>query len=113
MKFYRSLIYTLCHLRFDYSVAEDGANRFYPEIRKYYPHLNDGSLEPGYAGIRPKLTGPMQIPSDFIVQASHSMLIIFFQLTNCFVRCSYPINGIPNAGREDSWHTRLGKPLWY
>ncbi|XP_047951480.1 L-2-hydroxyglutarate dehydrogenase, mitochondrial [Salvia hispanica] len=53
---------------FDYSVAEDGANRFYPEIRKYYPHLNDGSLEPGYAGIRPKLTGPMQIPSDFIVQ---------------------------------------------
>ncbi|KAL1539466.1 L-2-hydroxyglutarate dehydrogenase, mitochondrial [Salvia divinorum] len=52
----------------DYSVAGDGANRFYPKIRKYYPHLNDGSLEPGYAGIRPKLTGPKQIPSDFIVQ---------------------------------------------
>lgn len=48
----------------------DGAKRFYPEIRKYYPSLKDGSLEPGYAGIRPKLSGPMQTPSDFIVQVS-------------------------------------------
>lgn len=53
---------------FDYSVGGDRANRFYPEIRKYYPHLRDGSLEPGYAGIRPKISGPMQGPSDFIVQ---------------------------------------------
>ncbi|KAL0453179.1 UNVERIFIED_CONTAM: L-2-hydroxyglutarate dehydrogenase, mitochondrial [Sesamum latifolium] len=34
---------------FDYSVPGDRANRFYPEIRKYYPYLKDGSLEPGYA----------------------------------------------------------------
>ncbi|KAK6124873.1 hypothetical protein DH2020_041384 [Rehmannia glutinosa] len=45
---------------FDYSVAGDRANRFYPEIRKYYPCLKDGALEPGYAGIRPKLSGAMQ-----------------------------------------------------
>ncbi|KAL6555356.1 L-2-hydroxyglutarate dehydrogenase, mitochondrial [Orobanche gracilis] len=53
---------------FDYSVPGDRANRFYPEIRRYYPCLKDGSLEPGYAGIRPKLSGPMQGPTDFIVQ---------------------------------------------
>ncbi|XP_057784598.1 L-2-hydroxyglutarate dehydrogenase, mitochondrial [Salvia miltiorrhiza] len=53
---------------FDYSVGGDGANRFYPEIRKYYPDLRDGSLEAGYAGIRPKLCGKQQIPSDFVVQ---------------------------------------------
>ncbi|KAI3472250.1 hypothetical protein Pfo_029738 [Paulownia fortunei] len=53
---------------FDYSVPGDRANRFYPEIRKYYPYLKDGSLEPGYAGIRPKLSGAMQGPTDFIIQ---------------------------------------------
>ncbi|GFP80873.1 l-2-hydroxyglutarate dehydrogenase mitochondrial, partial [Phtheirospermum japonicum] len=53
---------------FDYSVPGDRADRFYPEIRKYYPCLKDGSLEPGYAGIRPKLSGAMQGPTDFVVQ---------------------------------------------
>ncbi|XP_006351259.1 L-2-hydroxyglutarate dehydrogenase, mitochondrial isoform X2 [Solanum tuberosum] len=53
---------------FDYSVREDRANQFYPAIRKYYPSLKDGSLEPGYAGIRPKLSGPEEGPTDFVVQ---------------------------------------------
>ncbi|KAL2940271.1 L-2-hydroxyglutarate dehydrogenase mitochondrial [Bienertia sinuspersici] len=42
--------------------------KFYPEIRKYYPQLKEGSLEPSYAGIRPKLSGPGQTPSDFVIQ---------------------------------------------
>ncbi|KAK4787672.1 hypothetical protein SAY86_011505 [Trapa natans] len=54
--------------RFDYSVSISRAERFYPAIRKYYPSLKDGSLEPGYAGIRPKLCGPQQSPMDFVVQ---------------------------------------------
>ncbi|KAH0723622.1 hypothetical protein KY285_006169 [Solanum tuberosum] len=53
---------------FDYSVREDRANQFYPAIRKYYPGLKDGSLVPGYAGIRPKLSGPEEGPTDFVVQ---------------------------------------------
>ncbi|KAJ8534230.1 hypothetical protein K7X08_007554 [Anisodus acutangulus] len=53
---------------FDYSVHEDRAKQFYPAIRKYYPGLKDGSLEPGYAGIRPKLSGPEEGPTDFVVQ---------------------------------------------
>ncbi|EOY08779.1 FAD-dependent oxidoreductase family protein isoform 4 [Theobroma cacao] len=51
--------------RFNYSVSADRVERFYPEIRKYYPNLKDGSLLPGYAGIRPKLSGPGQSACDF------------------------------------------------
>uniref|UniRef100_A0A803LTB2 L-2-hydroxyglutarate dehydrogenase, mitochondrial n=1 Tax=Chenopodium quinoa TaxID=63459 RepID=A0A803LTB2_CHEQI len=54
--------------RFDYSVRPDRSEIFYPEIRKYYPLLKEGSLEPGYAGIRPKLSGPGMTPSDFVIQ---------------------------------------------
>ncbi|XP_008786818.2 L-2-hydroxyglutarate dehydrogenase, mitochondrial isoform X2 [Phoenix dactylifera] len=54
--------------RFDYSVNSDRSGRFYPEIRKYFPNLKDGSLEPGYSGIRPKLSGPRQPPWDFVIQ---------------------------------------------
>lgn len=53
---------------FDYSVCKDRSKQFYPEIRKYYPNLKDGSLEPGYSGIRPKVSGPKQVPADFLVQ---------------------------------------------
>ncbi|XP_022847854.1 L-2-hydroxyglutarate dehydrogenase, mitochondrial isoform X2 [Olea europaea var. sylvestris] len=53
---------------FDYSVPGERAKLFYPEIRRYYPGLKDGSLEPGYAGIRPKVSGPNQVPCDFIIQ---------------------------------------------
>lgn len=62
------MYYTLSVIRFDYSVPWDRANQFYPEIRKYYPNLRDGSLEPGYAGVRSKLSGPMQSPVDFTIQ---------------------------------------------
>ncbi|XP_010251693.1 PREDICTED: L-2-hydroxyglutarate dehydrogenase, mitochondrial [Nelumbo nucifera] len=54
--------------KFDYSVHADRVESFYPKIRRYYPNLKDGSLEPGYAGIRPKLSGPRQPPVDFVVQ---------------------------------------------
>ncbi|KAK7266948.1 hypothetical protein RIF29_19610 [Crotalaria pallida] len=54
--------------KFDYSVHKDRVERFYPEIRKYYPNLKDDSLEPGYSGIRPKLSGPCQPPVDFVIQ---------------------------------------------
>lgn len=56
--------------RFDYSVHANRAEKFYPEIRKYYPNLKDGSLEPGYSGIRPKLSGPYQSPVDFVIQVN-------------------------------------------
>ena len=38
---------------------------FYAEIRKYWPGLPDGALQPGYAGIRPKINGPSDAAADF------------------------------------------------
>lgn len=54
--------------RFDYTVDARREERFYPEIRKYYPNLEDGTLTPGYSGIRPKLCGRGQPAADFVIQ---------------------------------------------
>lgn len=56
--------------RFDYSVHANRAELFYADIRKYYPYLKDDSLQAGYAGIRPKVSGPGQPPGDFVIQVS-------------------------------------------
>ena len=32
------------------------------------PELKDGALQPGYAGIRPKISGPTEPAADFVVQ---------------------------------------------
>jgi L-2-hydroxyglutarate oxidase LhgO len=49
----------------DYPVDPRRAGRFYPAIRLYWPDLPDGSLEPGYSGIRPKIVGPGEPAADF------------------------------------------------
>jgi len=41
---------------------------FYAEVRKYWPGLADGALLPGYAGIRPKISGPGEPAADFVIQ---------------------------------------------
>ncbi len=41
---------------------------FYAEVRRYWPGLADGALQPGYAGIRPKLSGPGAPASDFVIE---------------------------------------------
>jgi L-2-hydroxyglutarate oxidase LhgO len=51
----------------DYSVDARRAERFYAAIRTYWPDLADGALQPGYAGIRPKITGPAELAGDFRV----------------------------------------------
>ena len=40
---------------------------FYAEVRKYWPALPDGALMPGYAGIRPKISGPGEAARDFMI----------------------------------------------
>ena len=54
--------------RIDYQVDPKRSERFYAAIRKYWPGLPDGSLSPGYAGIRPKTAGPGEPAPDFVVQ---------------------------------------------
>ncbi|PKO40849.1 MAG: FAD-dependent oxidoreductase [Betaproteobacteria bacterium HGW-Betaproteobacteria-3] len=41
---------------------------FYAEVRKYWPQLADGALIAGYAGIRPKISGPNEAAADFVIQ---------------------------------------------
>ena len=41
---------------------------FYAEVRKYWPDLPDGALQPAYAGMRPKINGPVQAAADFCIQ---------------------------------------------
>ena len=54
--------------RVDYRVDPRRADAFYASIRQYWPALPDGALQPGYAGIRPKLSGPGSPAADFMVQ---------------------------------------------
>ena len=41
---------------------------FYAEVRKYWPALQAGALQAGYAGIRPKINAPGAPAADFVVQ---------------------------------------------
>ena len=52
----------------DYTVEPARGEAFYSAIRTYWPGLPDGALQPGYAGIRPKISGPAEPAADFVVQ---------------------------------------------
>ncbi|MGH6982531.1 MAG: NAD(P)/FAD-dependent oxidoreductase, partial [Stellaceae bacterium] len=52
----------------DYTVDPRRGDKFYAAIRTYWPDLRDGALLPGYAGIRPKISGPTEPAADFVVQ---------------------------------------------
>jgi L-2-hydroxyglutarate oxidase LhgO len=52
----------------DYTVDAKRGDSFYAAIRRYWPDLAAGALQPGYAGIRPKISGPAEPAADFIVQ---------------------------------------------
>jgi L-2-hydroxyglutarate oxidase LhgO len=64
----------------DFNVDCGNEDRFYQAIRSYYPALKDGSLEPDYSGIRPKLICPESSSTickltgraldDFIIEGS-------------------------------------------
>jgi len=52
----------------NYDVDPRRSDKFYDAIRRYYPGLADGAIEPGYAGIRPKITAKGEPPADFVIQ---------------------------------------------
>jgi L-2-hydroxyglutarate oxidase LhgO len=52
----------------DYRVDPRRAQAFYAAIRRYWPGLPEGALDPGYAGIRPKISGRGEPAADFVVQ---------------------------------------------
>jgi len=52
----------------DYTVDPARAISFYAAVRKYWPDLKDGAIQPGYAGIRPKIVPAGAPAQDFVVQ---------------------------------------------
>ncbi|HEX9684478.1 MAG TPA: NAD(P)/FAD-dependent oxidoreductase [Burkholderiales bacterium] len=56
--------------RVDYRFDASREAAFYSAIRRYYPGLRDGTLQPGYTGIRPKTAGPGEPAQDFAIQGA-------------------------------------------
>jgi L-2-hydroxyglutarate oxidase LhgO len=54
--------------KIDYAVPPERAASFYDAVRRYWPGLPDGALQPGYAGVRPKIQAPGEPARDFLVQ---------------------------------------------
>lgn len=52
----------------DYGVDPERAIGFYADVRRYWPDLPDGALQPAYSGVRPKIHGPGEPAPDFCVQ---------------------------------------------
>jgi L-2-hydroxyglutarate oxidase LhgO len=54
----------------DYAVDPSRGDRFYGEVRKYWPALPDGALEPAYSGMRPKISAPGAPNADFRIDGA-------------------------------------------
>ena len=81
--------------RIDYTVDPRRAERFYAAIRRYWPGLPEGALEPGYAGIRPKISGKDAPAADFLVQGPRahgvSGLVNLFGIESPGLTASLPL----------------------
>lgn len=55
----------------DYQVDEQLRGAFAQAIQRYWPTLDATRLQPGYAGIRPKLSGPGEPAADFVIQTAN------------------------------------------
>ncbi|MBI4290665.1 MAG: NAD(P)/FAD-dependent oxidoreductase [Betaproteobacteria bacterium] len=52
----------------DYRVDPDRAEDFYRAIRTYWPDIKEGSLQPAYSGIRPKIQAIGGAARDFVIE---------------------------------------------
>ncbi len=53
--------------RVDYDIDPRRCDGFYEAVRTYWPGMQDGTLSPGYTGIRPKISGPHEPAADFMI----------------------------------------------
>ena len=49
----------------DYTVSTSRGDGFYEAVRRYWPALKDGSLQPDYSGVRAKIVPPNEPAGDF------------------------------------------------
>lgn len=54
----------------DYDFDASRSGSFYAAIRRYWPELRDGALQPGYCGIRPKIVPKGAPAQDFLIQGA-------------------------------------------
>lgn len=54
--------------KLDFHVDPRRSDGFYAEVRKYWPGLRDGQLNPSYSGVRSKIVGLGQDAADFVIQ---------------------------------------------
>ena len=52
----------------NYSLDPNRVDFFYKAVRRFFPDLKDGELQPGYTGVRPKLSLKQATSNDFIIQ---------------------------------------------
>lgn len=51
----------------DYAVDPTRQAAFEADIRRYWPNLPAGTLQPAYSGVRPKISGPGEPAADFMI----------------------------------------------
>lgn len=61
----------------DYNVDPNRINHFIPEIQKFWPKLPIDKLQPDFAGIRPKLSGPGESTKDFMIRKYGSYIALY------------------------------------
>ncbi|WP_396588742.1 NAD(P)/FAD-dependent oxidoreductase [Bermanella sp. R86510] len=52
----------------NYDLGPELKEGFLRAIKRYWPEVDSQRLQPGYSGIRPKLSGPGEDPHDFVIQ---------------------------------------------
>ena len=53
----------------DYAFDDSRIKLFYDAIKRYWPNVKLENLNPGYTGIRPKISGPQDPAADFLIQS--------------------------------------------
>ena len=56
----------------DYTVDSAKTEIFFQAIKTYWPRCDKARLQPGYAGVRPKLGTPEEFADDFVIQSSET-----------------------------------------
>lgn len=51
----------------NYDIDPRRGDSFYDAVRTYWPELKDGALQPGYTGIRPKISSLTEPAADFMI----------------------------------------------
>jgi L-2-hydroxyglutarate oxidase LhgO len=58
---------------YELTVNPQRGEDFYAEVRKFWPALKDHALQPGYAGIRPKINDRIKLPNIFVFRVRYGM----------------------------------------